>query len=308
MPIRLTVRQGILSISSVCPEFPDNKTILAPLDQIGIILICLEIACASQCLEHHRMPAAGTAPLFVVVGVPGNGHLLPAEGAVAGFCAAALVMVKYKIFPHGHLVGPPFPIFWQFRHLRQIPVPRVSDPLVAPFQLFVPHIPLKVENAEIATALAGKIVLNQGRIFLADPASSVVVPARPFQTVQFCIPPLFLQVIVGQKLAVFLVDKYLISRIITIQPQMIRQKKGGFQNTILHQTVHKREIGAGSIGVAIISRLLFWLIRHRHFFHLLRCRQRRHRLKHGFLQFSSPSFFQDLLHTRHPARASFHQW
>ena len=308
MPIGLAVRQGILSVGPVRPEFPNDKSIPAPLDQISIILICLKIACAPQSLEHHRMAAADTASLFVVVGMPGNGHLLPAEGAVTGFGSAALVMVKYKIFPHGHLVGPPFPIFWQFRHLRKILVPRVSDPLVAPFQLFVPHIPLKVENAEIATALAGKIVLNQGRIFLADPAGSVVVPARPFQTVQFCIPPLFFQVIVGQKLAVFLVDKYLISRIITIQPQMIRQKKGGFQNAILHQTVHKREIGAGSIGVAIISRLLFWLIRHRHFFHLLRCRQRRHRLKHGFLQINSPSFSQDPPHTRHWAEVSFHQW
>ena len=180
MPIGLTVRQGILSVGPVRPEFPNDKSIPAPLDQISIILICLKIACASQSLEHHRMAAADTAPLFVVVGVPGNGHLFSAEGAVAGFCAAALVVVKYKIFPHSHLVGPTPPIFRQFRNLRQILVPRVGNPFVVPIQLLIPHIPLKIENAEGATALAGKIVLNQGRIFLADPAGSVVVPAMPF--------------------------------------------------------------------------------------------------------------------------------
>ena len=183
MPIGLAVRQGILSVGPVRPEFPNDKSIPAPLDQISIILICLKIACAPQSLEHYGMPAAGAAPFFVVVGMPGNGHLLPAEGAVACFSATALVMVKYKIFPHGHLVGPTPPIFRQFRNLRQILVPRVGNPFVAPLQLLIPHIPLKIENAEGATALAGKIVLNQGRIFLADPAGSVVVPAMPFQTV-----------------------------------------------------------------------------------------------------------------------------
>ena len=168
------------------------------------------------------MPAAGAAPFFVVIGMPGNGHLLPAEGAVACFSAAALVVVKYKIFPHGHLVGPVRPILGQFRHLGKILVPTVGNPLVALLQLLIPHIPLKVKNAEVTTALAGKIVLNQGSIFLAGPAGSVVVPARPFQTVQFCIPPLFLQVIVGQKLALFLVEKHLIDRVVSIQPQMIR--------------------------------------------------------------------------------------
>ena len=192
MPIRLAVWQPVLSVGPVRPEFPDNKTILAPLDQIGIILICLEIACASQCLEHHRMPAAGTASLFVVVGVPGNGHLLPAEGAVAGFCAAALVVVKYKIFPHGHLVGPTPPIFRQFRNLRQILVPRVGNPFVVPIQLLIPHIPLKIENAEGATALAGKICLHQILVLFASPACGVVSITGPFQPIQFCVTPFLL--------------------------------------------------------------------------------------------------------------------
>ena len=189
MPIRLAVWQPVLSVGPVRPEFPDNKTILAPLDQIGIILICLEIACASQCLEHHRMPAAGTASLFVVVGVPGNGHLLPAEGAVAGFCAAALVVVKYKIFPHGHLVGPTPPIFRQFRNLRQFLVPRVGNPFVVPIQLLIPHIPLKIENAEGATALAGKICLHQILVLFASPACGVVSITGPFQPIQFRVTP-----------------------------------------------------------------------------------------------------------------------
>ena len=160
MPIRFTIGQTVLSIGPVRPEFSDNKTILAPLDQIGIILICLEIACASQCLEHHRMPAAGTASLFVVVGMPGNRHLLPAEGAVAGFCSAALVVVKYKIFPHGHLVGPTPPIFRQFRYLSKIFVPRVGDSPMTLIQLFFSHFSLKIEDAEVSATFAGKILLH----------------------------------------------------------------------------------------------------------------------------------------------------
>lgn len=65
MPIRLAVRQDILSIGSVYLEFPDDKTIPASLNQIGIIPVCFEVACASQGLEHYGMPAAGAAPFLL---------------------------------------------------------------------------------------------------------------------------------------------------------------------------------------------------------------------------------------------------
>ena len=154
------MRQGILSVGPVRPEFPNDKSIPAPLDQISIILICLKIACAPQSLEHHRMAAADTASLFVVVGMPGNRHLLPAEGAVASFCSAALVVVKYKIFPHGHLVGPTAPVFRQFRYLSKIFVPRVGDSPMTLIQLFFSHFSLKIEDAEVSATFAGKILLH----------------------------------------------------------------------------------------------------------------------------------------------------
>lgn len=160
MPIRFTIGQTVLSIGPVRPEFSDNKPISTPLDKISIMPLRLKIASAAQRLKNNGMPATDAMSLFVVVGMPGNRHLLPAEGAVASFCSAALVVVKYKIFPHGHLVGPTAPVFRQFRYLSKIFVPRVGDSPMTLIQLFFSHFSLKIEDAEVSATFAGKILLH----------------------------------------------------------------------------------------------------------------------------------------------------
>lgn len=156
MPIRFAMRKNVFPVGPVRPEFSDDKPILTPLDEVSIMPLRLKIASAAQRLENNGMPTADATPLFVVVGMPRNGHLLPAEGAVADLGAAALVLVKYKIFSHGHLVSPTAPVFRQFRHLSKIFVPRVGDPLMTPLQLFFPHFSLKIEDAGVSAPFAGK--------------------------------------------------------------------------------------------------------------------------------------------------------
>ena len=180
MPIRFAMRKNVFPVGPVRPEFSDDKPILTPLDEVSIMLLRLKIASAAQRLENNGMPTADATPLFVVVGMPRNGHLLPAEGAVADFGSAALVLVKYKIFSHGHLVSPTAPVFRQFRHLSKIFVPRVGDPLMTPLQLFFPHFSLKIEDAGVPAPFAGKIPLHHIRVFCANPANRSIILSRPF--------------------------------------------------------------------------------------------------------------------------------
>ena len=51
MPVRLSRGQTVFPVSPLCPEFTENKAILAPLNQISIVLFCPNIPGAPRALN-----------------------------------------------------------------------------------------------------------------------------------------------------------------------------------------------------------------------------------------------------------------
>lgn len=79
MPVRLSRGQTVFPVSPLCPEFTENKAILAPLNQISIVLFCPNIPGAPQGFEYNGMPAAGTASFLIVIWMPGYRDLFPTK-------------------------------------------------------------------------------------------------------------------------------------------------------------------------------------------------------------------------------------
>ena len=192
MPVRLSRGQTVFPVSPLCPEFTENKAILAPLNQISIVLFCPNIPGAPQGFEYNGMPAAGTASFLIVIWMPGYRDLFPTKGTITVLGSAAFIAIEDEIFPHSHLINPAHPILGQFRHLSQILIPRAGNSFMPLLQLFVPYISLKIKDTEITAAFPTKIVLYYGSIFLTGPAGGIIVSPRPIQPVQFGVPPFFL--------------------------------------------------------------------------------------------------------------------
>ena len=192
MPVRISRGQTVFPVSPLCPEFTENKAILAPLNQISIVLFCPNIPGAPQGFEYNGMPAAGTASFLIVIWMPGYRDLFPTKGTITVLGSAAFIAIEDEIFPHSHLINPAHPILGQFRHLSQILIPRAGNSFMPLLQLFVPYISLKIKDTEITAAFPTKIVLYYGSIFLTGPAGGIIVSPRPIQPVQFGVPPFFL--------------------------------------------------------------------------------------------------------------------
>lgn len=225
------------------------------------MFFCLHIPRSSIGFEYHRMSAAATAALLIVMGMHLDRHFLFAVGTVAFFGATLFVVVVNVILPNGNLIHPAAPVLWKLRHLFHILIPWVSFPPVPLFELFITHIPLKLKNCIYRFFIAAQISLYGCHIFLTDPAG-FGIPVQPFpvQSVQLGLTPLLCQAVIGNKLPLFFIQIHFIGRITPIQAKMLWEKESHLQYSILFDTSQIGIILTDFPNISVFSFFLSWQV------------------------------------------------
>ena len=302
LAIKLGIWKAFFSVCPVSLKFTNYKAVLASLNQVGKMFFCLHIPRSSIGFEYHRMSAAATAALLIVMRMHLDWHFLFAVGTVTCFGTALFVVVINVILPNGNLIHPAAPVLWKLRHLFHILIPWVSFPPVPLFELFITHIPLKLKNCIYCFFIAAQISLYGCHIFLTDPAG-FGIPVQPFpvQSVQLGLTPLLRQAVIGDKLPLFFIQIHFIGRITPIQAKMLRQKESHFQYPILRDTSQVGIILTHLPNISIGSFFFSWQIRSGNLLHFIRRCQLWKRHQGSFFHLNSPSFLSNPRHTTHPA-------
>ena len=225
------------------------------------MFFCLHIPRSSIGFEYHRMSAAATAALLIVMGMHLDRHFLFAVGTVACFGAALFVVVVNVILPDGNLIYPAAPVLWKLRHLFHILIPWISFPPVPLFKLFLTHIPLKLSDCLYRFFIAFQILLHSCCIFLADPVGfGTPVQPLPVQPAQLGFAPFLRQAVKGDKLPFFFIQIHFIGWVIPIQAKMLWQEECYLQYPILRDTSQIGIILTDFPSISVVRFFFSWQI------------------------------------------------
>ena len=264
-PDFLAIKSGVWkAFFSVCPvslKFTNYKANFASLDQVGKMFFCLHIPRSSIGFEYHRMAATTTAAFLIVMWMYLDRYFLFAVGTITCFGAALFVVVVNVILPDGNLIHPSTPVLRKFRHLFHIFIPWISFPPVPLFELFIAHIPLKLQDGLYRFFINVQICLYRCLIFLADPVGfGIPVLPLPVQSVQLGFAPFLYQAVIGNKLPLFFIQIHFIGRITPIQAKMLWEKESHLQYPILFDTSQIGIILTDFPNISVVSFFLSWQV------------------------------------------------
>ena len=225
------------------------------------MFFCLHIPRSSIGFEYHRMSAAATAALLIVMGMHLDRHFLFAVGTVTCFGAALFVVVVNVILPDGNLIYPAAPVLWKLRHLFHILIPWISFPLMPLFKLFLTHIPLKLPDCLYRFFIASQILLHSCCIFLADPVGfGIPVSALPVQSVQFGLTPFLGQAVISNKLPLFFVQIHFVGWAIPVYAKILWEKESHLQYPILRDASQVNIILTNLLNISVGDFFFSWQV------------------------------------------------
>ena len=225
------------------------------------MFFCLHIPRSSIGFEYHRMAATTTAAFLIVMWMYLDRYFLFAVGTITCFGAALFVVVVNVILPDGNLIHPSTPVLRKFRHLFHIFIPWISFPPVPLFELFIAHIPLKLQDGLYRFFINVQICLYRCLIFLADPVGfGIPVLPLPVQSVQLGFAPFLYQAVIGNKLPLFFIQIHFIGRITPIQAKMLWEKESHLQYSILFDTSQIGIILTDFPNISVVSFFLSWQV------------------------------------------------
>ena len=225
------------------------------------MFFCLHIPRSSIGFEYHRMSAAATAALLIVMGMHLDRHFLFAVGTVTCFGAALFVVVVNVILPDGNLIHPSTQVLRKFRHLFHIFIPWISFPPVPLFELFLTHIPLKLPDCLYRFFIDVQICLYRCLIFLADPVGfGIPVSALPVQSVQFGLTPFLVQAIISNKLPLFFIQIHFVSWAIPVYAKMLWEKESHLQYPILRDASQVNIILTNLLNISVGDFFFSWQV------------------------------------------------
>ena len=108
---RLNVPVFLLAIRTLRPEFPDHEVSRIGLHQIGNIFLCAKTPHFTKRFELYLLSASRAFRKHVVLRFPDRNYAV-AVAAIAGFRAAALILVEHIILHNANLTDPFVPILW----------------------------------------------------------------------------------------------------------------------------------------------------------------------------------------------------
>ena len=132
-------------MGSFRPELSDHKAARIGLHQIQDISPCAQPAHLAEGFELHRFSASGASGKRIVLRLP-NRNLAVTVAAIAGFGAAAPVLIEHIILLDADLADPSVPVLWKRRHKRHCRIPRISFFLVSGQKLLFPNPFLKLPD------------------------------------------------------------------------------------------------------------------------------------------------------------------
>ena len=261
LAIKLGIWKAFFSVCPVSLKFTNYKANFASLDQVGKMFFCLHIPRSSIGFEYHRMAATTTAAFLIVMWMYLDRYFLFAVGTITCFGAALFVVVVNVILPDGNLIHPSTPVLRKFRHLFHIFIPWISFPPVPLFELFIAHIPLKLQDGLYRFFINVQICLYRCLIFLADPVGfGIPVLPLPVQSVQLGFAPFLYQAVIGNKLPLFFIQIHFIGRITPIQAKMLWEKESHLQYSILFDTSQIGIILTDFPNISVVSFFLSWQV------------------------------------------------
>lgn len=107
---------SIIGVFAPNPKFPQNKSIMAPLQKVCHIMFGENGTRPSYGFIGDFIPAVRASAFFIVPGIL-NRNFSSAAGTVAGLGAPFFVMVVDEVFRNADLADPLFPVLWQGRNL-----------------------------------------------------------------------------------------------------------------------------------------------------------------------------------------------
>ena len=211
-------------------------------------------------LEYDLMPAAGTAPLFVVLGCP-DGDILFTVGAVSRFRALFAVLVEDEVLRDADLANPLVPILGLCGCLGEVCVPRVCLAAMAYFQLVGSNALLVLQDAPVITGLGSEIVQHYlGILFRDPPGSTHVIRFFPEEAIQLCSQPALFLIVIGNPAVRFLIHEHGIRRHSAAQTHTLGEIERNKQNVLTDSAAHEQVVFALFPGIAavpvFIGRLL----------------------------------------------------
>ena len=141
----LDISVCFLTVRTLRPELSDHKAARIGLHQIQDISPCAQPAHLAEGFELHRFSASGASGNRIVLRLP-NRDLAVTVAAIAGFGAAAPVLIEHIILLDADLADPSVPVLWKRRHERHCRIPRIGFFLVPGQKLLFPNPFLKLPD------------------------------------------------------------------------------------------------------------------------------------------------------------------
>ena len=159
----LNIPVCFLAVGTLRPELPDHKAARIGLHQIHDISPCTQPAHLAKGFELHRFSASGASGKRIVLRLP-NRNLAVTVAAIAGFGAAAPVLIEHIILLDADLADPSVPVLWKRRHERHCRIPRIGFFLVPGKKLLFPNPFLKLPDRRNRLPFGMQILTNHSGI------------------------------------------------------------------------------------------------------------------------------------------------
>ena len=150
-------------MGSFRPELSDHKAARIGLHQIQDISPCAQPAHLAEGFELHRFSASGASGKRIVLRLP-NRNLAVTVAAIAGFGAAAPVLIEHIILLDADLADPSAPVLWKRRQKRHCRIPRIGFFLVPGQKLLFPNPVLKLSDCHNRLPFGMQILTDHSRI------------------------------------------------------------------------------------------------------------------------------------------------